>query len=115
MLALVIPGAQRRDAGVDLIFQGRFRPKAVVRRETEYRRNRLIFFVHHQHAERSPKQIADIRSHQFLPLHMPSPDRGRRRRKGSWVPAVDEPSRRISPESSVALISYCSFFKNGVA
>ncbi len=28
MLALVMPGAQRRDAGVDLIFQGRFRPEA---------------------------------------------------------------------------------------
>lgn len=28
--ALVIPGAQRRDAGVDLIFQGRFRPGAAL-------------------------------------------------------------------------------------
>jgi hypothetical protein len=62
------------------------------------------------------KQLTDILNPQFLPLHMPSPSRGRRRRKGSWVPAADmctESPNIILP--IVALHSYDSFFTNGVA
>lgn len=81
-----------------------------------FQQNWLRAVVRNEHAERPPNQVTDIRHpnfHRFKCLRLAAESAGEKD-LGRRL-STSARSGRIPPDSGVALMSYGSFFTNGVA